>query len=281
VRKLIAAAAFLLTMMAASMVCAGPLPDNTVAVWYQPVSSFQKWHDRGVTTLVGYESEGGSVSQDTWMAAAKKAGLNVILQSTALRPQDRNDSNVIAIIVAPDEPDGAGNVSPGGIVDAVLAVRQVTNKPVGVNFDGNQVPWKSVAVYAAYAAPVDFCCFDVYPFNFGCQTIASATTIIKADVAKLKQAIGNKPLYAFGECSNQDLGKQPWTQGNDASGTPLSPKMRGPTALETIQEWIVFKQAGVAGVWWFPDMIGLGWEGFDGTQPDTAGALTALNLPQK
>lgn len=280
-RRMMILLSALLTLVTAA-VSAGPLPDNTVCVWYQPISSFQKWHDRGVTTILGYESENGVVSKQQWKQALKQAGLTGIIQSTALDPSDNTDPLIIGVMVAPDEPDGGGAKTPGQIVDTALNARQIApNKPLGVNFDGNRIPWVSAATYAAYCSAVDFVCFDQYPFNYGCQTVQNAINAINYDVGKLKQAVGNRPIYVIAECSNQDIGKQDWTKQNDATGTPLSPKMRGPTVQEIILEWITFKRDGVAGVWWFPDMIGLGWEGFDGTQDDASGALTALDMPQK
>jgi len=278
-RRLIA---FLFALCVSAAAYAGGLPANTVCVWYQPTSSFQKWHDRGVTTILGYESENGAVTKQQWKVALKQAGLTGIIQSTAIDPSDNNDSVIVGVMVAPDEPDGGGNVTPGGIVDRALAARAIVpSKPLGVNFDGNRVPWLSVAAYQAYCSPVDFVCFDLYPFNYGAQTSQNAVADINGVVAKIKQAANGKPVYAIAECSNQDIGLQDWTKQNDASGTPLSPKMRGPTAQEIILEWITFKRDGVAGVWWFPDMIGRGWEGFDGVQADASGALAALDMPQQ
>jgi hypothetical protein len=73
------------------------------------------------------------------------------------------------------------------------------------------------------------------------------------------------------------LNKQDWTKQNDASGTPLGPKMRAPTAAEMQQEINLAVQHGAEGIVYFPDQIGRGWEGFDGTTPDLEAMMKQMN----
>src|SRR5947207_13324788 len=71
----LAAILFSLPAFAEPPVVQPAAPKFIIGVWYQPASSFQKWKDRGINTLIGYESEGNSVSRDAWMRSAREAGL--------------------------------------------------------------------------------------------------------------------------------------------------------------------------------------------------------------
>src|SRR3954469_24226582 len=65
-------------------------PKFIIGVWYQPIDSFAKWKARGINTLVGYESNGNTVSREQWTAAARKAGLSYIIKPTG-DPDDAKD----------------------------------------------------------------------------------------------------------------------------------------------------------------------------------------------
>jgi hypothetical protein len=53
--------------------------------------------------------------------------------------------------------------------------------------------------------------------------------------------------------------------------------MRGPTADEMRAEIAQATGHGAAGIFYFPDVIGRGWESFDGTTPELAAAMTAAD----
>jgi hypothetical protein len=228
-------------------------------VWYQPMSSFPKWKARGVNTLVGYVADGTSL--DDYKAAAKALGLSIILQADVCRDIDYIDPTAIAIINTPDEPDGAGSQTPQQMQARYAALKLKTNKPIFLNLDGHRFPFTQPATYIEYCKAGDWLAMDYYPCNFG-DTPAAIPTI--AD--RIKQLItwgGGKPVYAFLECSNQNLQKQAWVQG-----TPLQALMRGPTTPEFELEVHTAISAGVAGIGYFPDLIGAGWEAFDATPAD-------------
>src|ERR1044071_7562056 len=49
-------------------------PKFVVGVYMQPPDTFDVWRTRGVNTLVGYESRGGSISNKDWSDAAAAKG---------------------------------------------------------------------------------------------------------------------------------------------------------------------------------------------------------------
>src|SRR5437763_4677608 len=84
-------------------------PKFIIGVWYQPASSFQKWKDRGINTLIGFEGEGGGVTRDAWMKAAREAGLCYIVKPVPEDPAQMKSNAADPNLLAwkqPDEPDG-------------------------------------------------------------------------------------------------------------------------------------------------------------------------------
>src|SRR5436189_5829152 len=49
-------------------------PKFIVGVYMQPPDTFDVWRARGIDTLVGYESRGGSISNKDWSEAAAAKG---------------------------------------------------------------------------------------------------------------------------------------------------------------------------------------------------------------
>lgn len=249
-----------------------------IGAWYQPVSSFTKWKARGINTLIGYESQGNTVTKAQYLAAVKAAGLNVWLQWSAATPDDLTNPIVTGIINTPDEPDGVGAKTPAQMQAQYVTIRAALvkanrNLPVWIDFDGNKIPYNPASTYTAYAQGYDVAGEDVYPFNYA---VVGGISAITDRVHRLQQA-GGKPVVAVLECSNQDINKQPWTAQNDSTGTPLGPKMRGLTAAEFTQEFNTAVAAGAVAIVYFPDQIGAGWEGYDGTPADVAAAMTTAN----
>jgi hypothetical protein len=256
-------------------------PKFIIGVWYQPTSSFQKWKDRGINTLIGYESEGNSVTRDAWMKAAREAGLFYVAKPIADDPAqmkaDLADPNLLAW-EQPDEPDGGGNVPPEQIVQNYKNWKKFGDKPVLLNFDGWKTQWRPPSDYAKYCQGGDWIGFDYYIINRG----EGPQNINKLGdrIDKLKQWSGggkNKKFLVFIECSDQNLKVQDWAQNNDATGSPPAPRMRCPTPDEMRKEVEVSLAHGASGIIYFPDMIGKGWEGFDGTTAELESAMKQIN----
>jgi hypothetical protein len=281
-----ALASFLCFTLAAQARADAPAATPIIGVWYQPSHSFDQWKARGINTLMGYESEGNTVAMPDWKLRARNAGLNYICQPSDDLAADAADPNLIAWLLLPDEPDGAGNKKPEEMLAGYKALKAAApNKPVLINFDGWQMKWKPESMYAEYLKACDWAAVDVYPFNGGqLQTIDDYTKRID----ELNRAGGGgKRLLAFMECGDQNLKAQDWVQTvyltekgdltNTKTDQPVAARMRAPTPAEMKQEIDALVAHGVTGIIYFPDKIGKGWEAFDNTTPELEAAMIKIN----
>jgi hypothetical protein len=254
-----------------------PAPKFLIGVWYQPMSNFAKWKSRGVNTLVGFASE-NTVARDTWMQAARKAGLFYIVKPTddpADLKSDLADPNLLAW-EQPDEPDGGGGIPPAKIVENYKAWKAAGDKPVLLNLDGWRTQYGKPEEYIEYCQGADWIAFDYYIINRG----EGPDNIKKIGerLDKLKEWTGGKKrLFVFIECSDQNLRVTDWAATPDATGKPAGPRMRCPTADEMKKQIDVAVAHGASGIIYFPDVIGRGWESFDGTPPACDAAMKEVN----
>src|SRR4051794_1107851 len=164
----LAAILFSLPAFAEPPVVQPAAPKFLIGVWYQPASSFQKWKDRGINTLIGYEGEGGSVSREQWMAAARQAGLFYVVKpptDAAELKSEAADPHLLAY-EQPDEPDGGGNLPPETIVANFKTWKQLApDKPVLLNFDGWKTQWRPAEDYVEYCKGADWVALDYYILN--------------------------------------------------------------------------------------------------------------------
>jgi hypothetical protein len=253
-------------------------PKFIIGVWYQPISSFQKWKDRGVNTLVGFTSE-DQFSREQWTEAARKAGLFYVIKPQADDPEsmkaDAADTSLLAW-EQPDEPDGAGAIPPDKIVENYRTWKAIgAAKPVLLNLDGWRTQFGKPEEYKQYCQGADWIGFDYYIINRG----EGPDNIKKIGerLDKLKEWTGGKKkLFVFIECSDQNLRVSDW--GQDTKwGPALAPKMRGPTPDEMKKQVEVSIQHGAAGIIYFPDKIGKNWEAFDNTTPECEAAMKLIN----
>jgi hypothetical protein len=245
-------------------------------VWYQPPSSFQKWHDRGIKTLLGYENEGviGTAQVDKYCASAKAAGFAYVL--TAAASTHWQDVECVGVLMG-DEPNaGGGKKTPVQFDAEAAGIRTKTSKPIYVSLNAGAIVSQSDAEVSGYCRPADVICFFSYPINYGAGM--GGCTEIVSSIAKIRRLAPGKQIVLITECSDQKISLQDWTAGNDATGTPLRPKMRGPTGAEMAAETQIALAMGASGIGYFPDVIGQRWEGFDGTNPDCEAAMKAINL---
>jgi hypothetical protein len=254
----------------------------TIGIWYQPVDLFDLWASRGINTLFGYEP-GTGVAYADWKARAAATGMRYLTQwvgrdgGAVLNAADDSDPNLLAVML-PDEPDGAGNLTPGQILDLSLQIRKVLpSKPIFLNIDGWKTQWRPAVDYIAYAAACDWMSLDYYPLNHDGDP---AKIAFLADRVRFMQQIagGQKQLFCAIETSNQLLAEQPWTAAIDpVRGRPLREFLRGPTAVEVTEQVATVTRQGLVGIFYFPDVIGTGWVSFDGTPPDIAATITVIN----
>ena len=251
-----------------------PGPNFLIGVWYQPLSSFDKWKARGVNTLVGYPENSENISREQWLAAAKKAGFYYIAKPTE-DPDDIKSDLADDHFLAweqQDEPDGAGATPADKIQEKYKAWKQLGNKNVLLNLDGPRFQYSKPADYIPYCQGADWLAFDYYVLNRG-DGPANLKKIGEA-IDLLKQwSGGKKKIFVFIECSDQDLRISDFGALKGLDGQPIGTKMRGPTPDEMKAEIDIAVQHGAAGIVYFPQVIGKGWENFDGTTTDveTAG----------
>jgi hypothetical protein len=259
------------------------------------MSSFDKWVGRGINCLVGYESEGNTVSYNTWKAAAVAKGMKYIVQWSGgpLNSSHNSDPNLLAVML-PDEPDGANNLSPGQILDMSNAIRAVLpSKPIFLNLDGVKMQWRPFDDYRCYALAADIISMDMYPLNAkgsasyiegpipsgngtGGLSLAERVDYMKKFGAA---AGGSKQYWCAIECSDQNLKVQAYLHdpANQPQGEILAAAMRGPTVTEMTREVGAAVKHGCTGLFYFPDKIGVNFEAFDNTPSENASAMTALN----
>lgn len=248
-------------------------PSFVVGVWYQPVSSFNKWRDRGINTLIGLELEGGAVTAEQYIDKAHAMGFWVIA----------NHPKADMLLNGPDEPDGVGNTPPAAWVANYKALKaQYPGKLVFGNFDGEKTRWRPEADYAqpgGYLAGVDVAGMDKYVVNAGLQD-EGGWDIFTSRVDFLVRVAAGKPVFVAIECSDQDLRVQSWlhTPENQPQGDRWARAMRCPTPDEVEREAAIATEHGARGIFYFPDVVGNGWEGFDGTPEEVAIRMRAINL---
>jgi hypothetical protein len=252
-------------------------PNFLIGVWYQPTSSFAKWKDRGINTLIGYASE-NTVSRDAYMEAARNAGLFYAIKPTE-DPADLKTDAADPYFLAweqPDEPDGGGNIPPAKIIENYKTWKAAGDKPVLLNLDGWRTQYGPPADYIQYCTGADWIAFDYYILNRG----EGPDNIKKLGerLDKLKEWTGGKKkLFVFIECSDQDLRVTDWAATPDATGKPAAPRMRCPSAAEMQKQIDVAVAHGAAGIIYFPQVIGKGWEKFDGTPDDCDAQMKIAN----
>lgn len=247
--------------------------------WFQPIMQFPLLAARGVNTLIGYDP--GPQKTDTldaWCAAAKANGLAYWLQSSPVPvyvgppmnlPIHSNDPGMMGWFLIPDEPNGAGNVSPGYMLDQYTAAKRIANRPVMLALDAGRAQQAGNGT-EPYCRACDVVQVTGYPINYNGANNVNMGTL--PTIIQQVRAFG-KPVYACLECSDQNIKVQGW-----CTGTPIAAGMRGPTAAEMAQQAASVIRAGASGLVWFPQRIGVSFESYDGTAPDQQGAMTAINV---
>ena len=259
-----------------------PQPAFIVGVWYQPSSSFAKWKSRGINTLWGYEGEGGTVSIDTWCKAAVAGGFNYVLQNKPGTSSHYNDLNCVAVALDPDEANAQGGppgqpTPPAALQQERAAIRNVTLKPILINFDGWKLQWQDDPTVKSYCDCADWLALDYYVVNRG-EGISNWPRV-QTQIDRLKRLAPGKPVLVFIECGDQDLKVQDWLHdpANQPQGEQQAALMRGPTTQEMAFELDASYASG-CGVVYFPDRIGKNWEAYDDVPDDNAAAMTAWNV---
>jgi hypothetical protein len=235
-----------------------------IGVWQQPTNSFDKWKGRGINTMVGYEGLSGTVSNETWSAAAVNKGLYMIRQANADPRKDIGQKNLLAWML-PDEPDyhNTSYQTPLAQYNALKAVDK--NIPVFENFSGSSALWHygnwGEADYKNYLKSADWVSNDLYPMN--AHNRPSALDAPGQAVQLLSNWSGGKRQFAVIEASDQQLpGKE--------YGYP------GPTADQFRAEVFNAIISGATGIIYFPQRIGDGFN-FDAMNSSVEAEMKKTN----
>lgn len=216
-------------------------PPFVIGAWYQPRNSLTVWKSRGINTLVGYESEGKSVSLEDWQAAAELNDLFMIRQRGSDTKADLDDPYLLAWLLD-DEPD-IHNQEPRIVEnDYAKAKRDAPKMPVFLNVSGGNVLFKKTprVTYEQYFKSADWIGNDFYPITGWNQP----TWIPRLGQAidQCREISKGKPQFAFIEGASQKL---PW----------LPPDSRGVTAPEFRAEIWEAVIHGVHGIVYFPQQM--------------------------
>ncbi len=216
-------------------------PAFIIGVWYQPTSSFALWKARGVNTMIGYENEGGNVSNDDWTRAAVGSGLFMIRQPRTNLGDDMQEDHLLAWM-QPDEPE-TKNIGPDALkADYQRWKARAPRMPVLLNISGGNLLFKKTprSDYAEYFESADWIGNDFYPVTGWNQPTWLSRVGNAVDMCR--EISGGKPQFAFVETSNQKL-------------TWLPPDARGATPGEMRAEIWDAVIHGVKGIVYFPQQM--------------------------
>jgi hypothetical protein len=240
-------------------------PKFVVGVYMQPPDTFDVWRTRGVNTLVGYESRGGSISNKDWSDAAAAKGFFYFRKPNAPDlAADAKDPNLLAWM-HDDEPDvRKPPTDPSALQEHYAQWKKAgPNVPVFVNFSGGNVLGGKTPkeTYLEYMKAADWFGNDFYAVTG--YNRPDWLWKVGAAVDRLREWSGGRPQFAFIETSEQRL---PWT-----------PKTtRGVTTDEFRAEVWHAVIHGARGVVYFPQQIGEGFK-YDATPPRVALEMAKQN----
>ncbi len=214
-----------------------------IATWTQPIRNLPAQAALGVTVVWGPELEGGSgQTAQQWCDAALAAGLGVITKNQTLPVP----SNCIGFYHAKDEPNqtGPGHVDPAQLKPEYDRLKLLApNLPVFISLAGDKLLYPDFpnpadrALYLGYAAVCDAFTVNFYSANRNASRYPMNMTA--RAVANLI-ALTGKPVHAWIECNDQEL------------GPPAPPDVnREPTPAEMMDTVDHAMAAGAAGFGWF------------------------------
>jgi hypothetical protein len=216
-----------------------------IGVWSQPYWSFDKWKARGINTVVGYESMGGTVSVEKFSTEAVNRGLYMIRHPNADPSKDIGQKNLLAWMQN-DEPDYHN--TPASTVQAEYNKLKAVNPkmPVFVNFSGSSSLWgyggKTQADYQNWMKGADWISNDLYPIT--AHNRPSALDAPGLAAQELSQWSGGKRQFAVIEASDQELAPHA--------------EYPGVTADQFRSEVFNAVISGATGIIYFPQRIGGG-----------------------
>ena len=265
------------SLAACGMALAGPSSIQfPPATWYQPAERFPAVKAAGVKTIVGYAA---TVDLDAWCAGLRANGLTAWCQYTAqtaayFAAHPENAKLLLGWIAIPDEPNGGGNTPPGAMADEVRSIHAAfPGSKVLVNLDGRPLRYPALSNITLWAAcGADVLAFDFYPINCN-DSLDTTVPKIGEILDALRAAAPGVPILVCLEDCDQDLKASDWGKAVTAAGNV----MRGPSLLEVVNESSLAVAHGAAGVVWFEQVIGSGWESFYDPSKFAPGVIAAMH----
>jgi hypothetical protein len=210
--------------------------------WFQPAANFAAIAAMGHTAVSGPEPAGSD--QNGWAAAAKAAGLSVILKN----PRFPLPDNCIGMMLSIDEPNEPKNNNPPVLAAALQPEfgrlrASAPLLPIYLTLGGDRLLYggfPSAAdrqMYQDYAALGDVTfAVDFYPCNRSSKYPMNFPAMAVANI----RALTGKPVIAILEANDQQLGR-PGPGETNGMPTPQQIQQQATAALD----------AGSAGLWWF------------------------------
>ena len=240
-------------------------PIFTIGVWSQPAYSFQTWAQRGINTVVNYDSYGGTDSLATWSQVAVDKGLYMIRQPADNPADDLHQANLLAWM-QPDEPELRSGFSAANAVSNYNTWKSIApNIPVWENFAGGYVmDWQgSIApsTYQAYAQGADWISSGTYPLSGWARP--EDLDVSGRTLDRLQTWTGGKPQFAVIESAPQN-------------GNWLPKGFPGANAMQVRAELWDSVIKGAQGIVYFPQSFNPTFS-YDNTPPDVVTEMTTQN----
>jgi hypothetical protein len=108
-----------------------------IGVWKQPSYSFATWRARGINTVVGRETLGGTVSFAAWRSELEREDLYAIREPYGPLAEDARDPRLLAWLAADGPDDAAASLSPATLKRRYRRWKSASRRtPVLLNFCG-------------------------------------------------------------------------------------------------------------------------------------------------
>ena len=235
-----------------------------IGVFQQPTYTMSTWKQRGVNTMVGFESYGAVTDMATWTQVANDNGLKYMRQPSANPASDINDPNLLSWLYPIDEPDlsDLATALPGAQAEFNLLRAIDPTRPIATTYAGGyMLNWlqgvRDQAYYETMTQYTDWVMPCIYPVTGWNQP--NNLNAVGQLVDRVNQWFPGKRNIAYIETSNQNLG---W----------VGPQERGVTPDEYRGEVWDAVIHGATGIVYFPHSLNP--FNYDNTPADVAAEMT-------
>jgi hypothetical protein len=239
-----------------------------IGVWDQPTGNFDTWKQRGINTLVQYDSYGNTQSIAYWSQIALDKGLHMIRQADTDPAADAAKWSNLLAWMQPDEPELRSDFSTGDAAATYSQLKAADPKmPVFVNFDASDiVGWQkdvSAATYQRFMSAADWISGGMYPIS-GWNRLDDLDVMGRA-VDRMEAMDQGAPTFAVIESSNQE---GPWLPANSPSPTPTQVRAQ-------VWDSVIH---GARGIIYFPQQLSeINGFNYDAIPPGVAAEITKID----